>query len=211
MKPHWKQGRTPESFLLSGFRLQEGVSLHCRERSKSPTPGLSLMEQILEPRGKRQQLWSIQGTAKSRRNKPSYLIGEAGEDPVSSTQYQHRGRPPTAGREPETLSCTGSAADTRQDSAAAGRRDRSPQKPQPQDLRLRPYRRLRLPQDNRERSCPQHQSSQHLTSSSSSPGRQEHRQMTPILEEQEARGWRGRWEQQAGLLDDFGQRVESPN
>lgn len=35
--------------------------------------------------------------------------------------------------------------------------------------------------------------------------------MTPVLEEQEAREWRRRWEQQAGLLDDFGQRVESPN
>lgn len=113
--------------------------------------------------------------------------------------------------EPETLSCTGSAADTRRDSAAGGRMDRSPKKPQPQDLRFRLYPRLRLPQDNREHSCPQHQSSQHLTSNSSSPGRQEHREMTSERKEQEAWGWCRRWEQQAGLSDDFGQHVERPN
>ena len=97
IKPHWKQGHRPESCLLSGFRLQEEVSLHCRKRRKA-LPSASLMDWIPEPQGERQQIWSFRGTAKSR-SKPSYLKGEEGENPVASTKHQHRGRPPTTGRD----------------------------------------------------------------------------------------------------------------
>lgn len=86
-------------------------------------------------------------------------------------------------REIETLSCTRSAARTRQDLAAVGRRDGSPKKPQLQDLNLKPYPRLKFPQDNGEHPCPYHQPSQHPTTSNSSPpGRQEHREMTSVLQ-----------------------------